>query len=103
MIQEWVDAAVQNALRPIFDLFARMHDAVTSWLSLDWVPELFFWYWYLFLLFMLISVVIYLFGWSKIVRIVSSVIFAAAAIFVAGGHVMSRRLKKREQRSRDRR
>lgn len=99
MIENLLDNAFTNTIGRLIDGANRW---LGSWLNLDWVPELFWWYWYLLLLFIAISVVIYLFGWSRAVRIISSVIFAAAAIFVAGGHVMRNRLKRREDKRRGR-
>jgi cellulose synthase/poly-beta-1,6-N-acetylglucosamine synthase-like glycosyltransferase len=78
---------------------ARLEEAFSGVLgifSLNWLPEIFFWYVYLGLLFLVVAVGIYLFGWSKIVRMVLSIIFGLAAIFVAGGAVMAERLKRRE-------
>lgn len=75
--------AVYSAFGPVFNL--------------NWIPEVWFWYWWLFLLFLVTGVVIWFFGWSKIVRVVASMSFAFAAVFVAGGAIMARRLKAREQ------
>lgn len=85
MIDEFI-TKVGNAIR----------DTLGSWFSLDWIPEIFFWYWWLFLLFMFCGVVIWFFGWSKIVRIAASMTFLIAAVFVAGGHVMARRMSAKQ-------
>lgn len=73
-----------------------IRDTLGSWFSLSWIPEIVFWYWWLFLLFLFCGVIIWFFGWSKIVRMAASMIFLAAAIFVAGGHVMSRRMSSKQ-------
>ena len=64
--------------------------------SLDWIPEIFFWYWWLFVLFLICGMIIWFFGWSKIVRVIASMAFLAGAIFTAGGWYMKRRLDQRE-------
>jgi hypothetical protein len=78
---------------------ARIHDAVTGAFGglFNFIPEIWFWYWWLFLLFLLTGVIIWFFGWSKIVRMVASLSFLIAAVFVAGGAVMARRLKARDK------
>lgn len=73
----------------------RIRDTFSGIFNLDWIPEIVFWYWWLFLLFLAVGAINWLFGWSKIVRIVTSFAFAAGAVFVAGGHVMWRKLKDR--------
>ena len=86
MIDEFINKvadAIRNAFGSVF--------------SLDWIPEIWFWYWWLFLLFLLTGVVIWFFGWSKIVRIIASTAFAFAAAFVAGAAVYARRMKARDQ------
>jgi Na+/phosphate symporter len=85
MIDEFI-TKVGNAIR----------DTLGSWFSLSWIPEIFFWYWWLFLLAMVCGVIIFFFGWSKIVRIVASMTFLIAAVFVAGGHVMARRMNAKQ-------
>lgn len=67
---------------------ATLQATIGQWFTLDWIPEIVFWYWWLFLLFVFCGAVIWFFGWSKIVRIVFSMGFLFAAIFVAGGHLM---------------
>lgn len=73
-----------------------IRDTLGSWFSLSWIPEIWFWWWWLFVLFVLCGVIIWFFGWSKIVRMVASITFLAAAIFVAGGHVMARRMSAKQ-------
>lgn len=85
---------IDELLNKIVD---RIKGAFLSIVNFDWVPELVIWYWWLFLLFVAVSLVIYLFGWSRTVRMIASFLFLVGAIFVAGGHVMSRRLEKRSQ------
>lgn len=74
----------------------RIRDTLSSWFSLSWIPDIWFWYGYLFLLFLFCGVVIWFFGWSKIVRIAASMTFLIAAVFVAGGHVMARRMNAKQ-------
>jgi hypothetical protein len=91
MIDEFISKvgdAIRNALGSVFNL--------------NWIPEIWFWYWWLFLLFLLCGVIIWFFGWSKIVRMVASIGFLFAAVFVAGGAVMARRMKSREEAEQDR-
>lgn len=73
-----------------------IRDTLGSWFSLSWIPEIFWWYWWLFLLFLVCGVIIWFFGWSKIVRIAASMTFLIAAVFVAGGHVMARRMSAKQ-------
>jgi hypothetical protein len=68
----------------------------SSIFNLDWVPEMFYWYFWLFVLFIAVCAIIWLFGWSKIVRVVASMAFLFGAIFTAGGWYMKRRLDLRE-------
>lgn len=89
MIDELI-TKVGNAIRD------AVYGAFGPVFNLNWIPEVWFWYWWLFLLFLFTGVVIWFFGWSKIVRIVASMTFAFAAVFVAGGAYMARRLKARE-------
>lgn len=81
---------------------AAIHDAITNAFGgfFNFIPEIWYWYWWLFVLFLLTGVIIWFFGWSKIVRIVASMSFAFAAVFVAGGALMARRLKAREDAAR---
>lgn len=74
----------------------EMFSGIFAFFSLDWLPEIFFWYVYLGVFFLVVAVGIYLFGWSKIVRMVLSILFGIAAVFVAGGAVMNERLKARQ-------
>lgn len=90
MIDEFI-TKVGNALRD------AVYGAFGPVFNLNWIPEVWFWYWWLFLLFLVTGVIIWFFGWSKIVRIVASMTFAFAAVFVAGGAIMARRLKARDQ------
>ena len=85
-----VGAAIRNALGSVFNL--------------DWIPEIVFWYWWLFLAFIAVGAVIWLFGWSKIVRVAASMSFLLGVVFVAGGHVMTRRInaKKEKEQQRER-
>lgn len=84
----------------IDEIITKVGLAIKGFLSgffgLDWIPEIFFWYWWLFVLFLITGVIIWFFGWSKIVRIVASMIFFFGVVFTAGGWLMSRRLKARE-------
>jgi len=84
----------------IDEFITKVGDSIRGWFSgffnLDWIPEIFFWYWWLFVLFLICGVIIWFFGWSKIVRIIASMAFLFGAIFVAGGHYMSRRLADRQ-------
>jgi len=89
MIDEFI-TKVANAIRD------ALNSALGSVFNLNWIPEIWFWYWWLFLLFLLTGVIIWFFGWSKIVRIAASMSFAFAAVFVAGGAYMARRLKARD-------
>jgi hypothetical protein len=86
----------------IMKVSAAIHDAVANAFGgfFNFIPEIFYWYWWLFLLFLLTGVIIWFFGWSKIVRMVASIGFLIAAVFVAGGAVMARRLKAREEAAR---
>lgn len=74
----------------------QIRDTLSGIFNLDWIPEIWFWYWWLFLLFLLCGVIIWFFGWSKIVRIVASMGFLFAAVFVAGGYVMARRMEAKK-------
>lgn len=74
----------------------QIRDTLAGFFNLDWIPEIAFWYWWLFLLFLFCGVVIWFFGWSKIVRIAASMTFLIAAVFVAGGHVMARRINAKQ-------
>jgi hypothetical protein len=81
---------------------AAIHDAIANAFGgfFNFIPEIFYWYWWLFVLFLICGVIIWFFGWSKIVRMVASIGFLFAAVFVAGGAVMARRLKAREDAAR---
>jgi hypothetical protein len=79
---------------------ASIRDTLAGIFNINWIPEIWFWYWWLFLLFLLTGVIIWFFGWSKIVRIVASVTFLIGAVFVAGGAAMAKRLKSREETAR---
>lgn len=74
----------------------RISEFFSAMFNFDWIPEIWIWYWFLFLFFLAAGAIIYFFGWSKIVRIVTSVLLLVAAIFVAGGKYMEYRLKKKE-------
>lgn len=93
MIDEII-TKVGNAIRD------ALNSAFGNIFNLDWIPEIFWWYWWLFLLFIVTGVIIWFFGWSKIVRMVASIGFLFAAVFVTGGAVMARRLKAREDAAR---
>lgn len=88
MIDQYIITPIAERLKAAFDA------TIGHWLSLDWVPEIFFWYWWLFVLFVAIWAINRVFGWSRIVQIAGSILFLLGAIFVAGGHFMMRRLKK---------
>lgn len=77
---------------------AAIHGWMSGFLNLDWIPEILFWYWWLLVLFLACGAVIWLFGWSKIVRIVASMLFLVGAVFTAGGWYMQRRLRQRAAR-----
>lgn len=84
----------------IDEIITKVGAAIHGWFSgffgLDWIPEIVFWYWWLFVLFLVCGVIIWFFGWSKIVRIIASMAFLFGAIFTAGGWYMKRRLDQRE-------
>ena len=82
----------------------RIKEAFFAVFNLDWIPEIVFWYWWLFLAFIAVGAVIWLFGWSKIVRVAASMSFLLGVVFVAGGHVMTRRInaKKEKEQQRER-
>lgn len=69
---------------------------LAGFFNVGWIPEIWFWYWWLLVLFVACGAVIWLFGWSKIVRIIASMAFLFGAIFTAGGWYMQRRLDQRE-------
>lgn len=85
----------------IDEFISKVGNAIKSFFlgvfSFDWIPEIFIWYVWLFVLFLLCGAIIWFFGWSKIIRMIASVGFLFAAVFVAGGHYMARRLKAREK------
>lgn len=72
-----------------------IRDFLSGYFNLNWIPETFWWWWWLFVFFVVCVVIINLFGWSKIVKMVTSVAFLFAAVFVAGGQYMAHRLKKK--------
>lgn len=69
-----------------------IRDTLGGWFTLSWIPEQYWWIFYLILFGMFCGIVIWFFGWSKIVRMVASLAFLAAAIFTAGGWFMSKRI-----------
>lgn len=73
-----------------------IRDTLGSWFTLSWIPEHYWWIAYLILFGMFCGFVIWFFGWSKIVRMVTSFLFLAAAIFVAGGYVMARKMTAKQ-------
>lgn len=74
---------------------ATLQATIGQWFSLDWIPEIFFWYWWLFVFFVFCGIVIWFFGWSKIVRIAASMAFLFAAIAVAAARYYQYRLDVR--------
>jgi hypothetical protein len=84
----------------INEVITKVGTAIHGWFSgflgIHWIPEIWFWYWWLFVLGMVCGMIIFFFGWSKIVRIIASMAFLFGAIFTAGGWYMKRRLDQRE-------
>lgn len=85
------------------DAINKIGDAIKAFflglINFSWVPEIWIWYWWLFVFFLFCGAVIWFFGWSKVVRVVTSMAFLAAAIFVAGGRYMAKRIAAREKKS----
>lgn len=78
---------VEGIITQIGDSIKRFFDnTVGHWISLDWIPEIVFWYWWLFVLFIVLSIILKFFGWISFVRIGASILLATGAVFVAGGH-----------------
>lgn len=89
---DWIIDSIAVRLKAAFDA------TIGQWLSLSWIPEIVFWYWWLAVLFVAIWAINRVFGWSRIVQIAGSILFLLGAIFVAGGHVMMRRLNKKKRK-----
>lgn len=72
---------------------AFFQSTIGHWISLDWVPELVWWYGWLFVLLVVVLLIIKLFGWARFVHIGASMLLLLGAVFVAGGHFMKRRIE----------
>lgn len=91
MIDQYLITPIAERLKVAFNA------TVGQWLSLNWVPEIVWWYWWLFVLFLAVWAINKVFGWARVVQIVASIILLIGAVFVAGGHVMMRRLKPKKK------
>lgn len=86
---------------------AALQATIGQWLSLDWIPEIFFWYWWLFVFMLICGALIWLsrlfdFEPMKWLRFLIGAAILLAIAFVAGGRKMYNDQQAKLKAERDR-